>query len=98
MPRRDGTGPLGLGSMTGRGLGVCSEVNHAPVYGRGLGLSCGRCFGRSLGRGQGPGFSRGWGFGSKIYNNQLSSKEMLLAQREQIKNVLDAIEKQLESL
>ena len=29
MPRRDGTGPIGAGSMTGRGLGFCT--------GRGLG-------------------------------------------------------------
>ncbi|MFW6047410.1 MAG: DUF5320 domain-containing protein [Candidatus Woesearchaeota archaeon] len=25
MPRRDGTGPEGYGSMTGRGLGKCSD-------------------------------------------------------------------------
>ena len=25
MPRQDGTGPRGLGPMTGRGLGYCSE-------------------------------------------------------------------------
>jgi len=24
MPRRDGTGPMGLGPMTGRGLGFCN--------------------------------------------------------------------------
>ncbi|MFO7636320.1 MAG: DUF5320 domain-containing protein [Clostridia bacterium] len=27
MPRRDGTGPMGCGPMTGRGLGVCTGVN-----------------------------------------------------------------------
>ena len=37
MPRRDGTGPMGAGSMTGRGFG--------------LGLACRRGFGRGLGRG-----------------------------------------------
>ena len=27
MPRRDGTGPMGAGSMTGKGLGVCIGAN-----------------------------------------------------------------------
>ena len=43
MPGRDGTGPLGAGSMTGRGLGICAGVNAARYgvgVGRGLGLAC----------------------------------------------------------
>ena len=39
MPGRDGTGPLGQGAMTGRGLGICGE--SSPLYGRGLGLGRG---------------------------------------------------------
>jgi hypothetical protein len=27
MPRGDGTGPNGMGPMTGRGLGVCPDAN-----------------------------------------------------------------------
>ncbi|NLY09691.1 MAG: DUF5320 domain-containing protein, partial [Tissierellia bacterium] len=27
MPRRDGTGPMGAGSMTGRGFGLCTGAN-----------------------------------------------------------------------
>ncbi|MDD4780561.1 MAG: DUF5320 domain-containing protein [Tissierellia bacterium] len=41
MPRRDGTGPMGMGSMTGRGFGLRKNNN---MYG-------GRCFGHGLGRG-----------------------------------------------
>ena len=37
MPRRDGTGPMGAGSMTGRGLGSCTGVN-AVKNDAGLGL------------------------------------------------------------
>ena len=54
MPRRDGTGPMGAGSMTGRGLGSCTGAN-AVTYsaglglGLGLGLACRRGFGRGLG-------------------------------------------------
>jgi len=39
MPRFDQTGPLGQGSMTGRGLGPCGG-------GTGFGRNCGRGFGR----------------------------------------------------
>ncbi len=60
MPGRDGTGPMGRGSMTGRGLGVCSG---ADVGGYGAGM--GRGFGRGLRAGMGCGFGRGlrsgWG-------------------------------------
>jgi len=29
MPRRDGTGPQGLGPMTGRGMGFCAAYEEA---------------------------------------------------------------------
>ena len=56
MPLGDGTGPEGLGPMTGRGAGYCAGsnspgyVNNAPRrgQGRGRGLGCGR--GRNVGR------------------------------------------------
>ena len=42
MPRRDGTGPLGQGAMTGIGLGLCTNSNNQTYgYGRGFGLSRG---------------------------------------------------------
>ena len=50
MPGRDGTGPMGAGAMTGRGLGPCGG---GYAFGRGFGGG----FGRGLGRG-GMGF--GW--------------------------------------
>lgn len=36
MPRRDGTGPSGLGPFTGRGLGSCDkeDMRLYPRYGR----------------------------------------------------------------
>ena len=56
MPGGDGTGPLGYGSKTGRGLGYCAGHN-APGY-----VNAG--FGRRFGRGFGPRFGRGfWGRG-----------------------------------
>ena len=40
MPNFDGTGPQGMGAMTGRGLGPC---------GGGMRRGCGRGFGRGFG-------------------------------------------------
>ena len=59
MPRGDGTGPMGLGPMTGRAAGYCAGYNVPgymnPVPGRGaIGWGGGRGFGRGRG---GP---RGW--------------------------------------
>lgn len=44
MPGRDGTGPMGQGAFTGRGMGLCnpSGSNGYPLYGRGCGLGLGR--------------------------------------------------------
>jgi len=45
MPRNDGTGPNGLGSMTGRGMGLCSTRDNtyfSSVYGMRLGNGRGR--------------------------------------------------------
>jgi len=60
MPAGDGTGPMGMGPMTGRGMGFCAGV-AAPesmntLPGRGFGMGCGRGF---RGRGAGGG-GRGW--------------------------------------
>jgi len=58
MPAGDGTGPMGMGSMTGRAAGFCAG-NSVPGYmnpgpGRGLGMGFGRGFrGRDRGGGRG---------------------------------------------
>ncbi len=62
MPRGDGTGPMGMGPMTGRAAGYCAGYGVPgyanPVGGRGMGFGGGRGMGR--GRGRGRGFGRGW--------------------------------------
>lgn len=55
MPGGDGTGPWGIGSRTGRGLGYC---NGFPVPGY---MNGG--YGGGFGRGRGGGFGMGWGRG-----------------------------------
>ena len=88
MPRRDGTGPMGAGSMTGRGLGFCTGAN-AVKYGAGLGM----------GLGLGLACRRGFGRGFAI--NQTSSKtqkERLNEQKTMLQNRLEVIVEQLKSL
>jgi hypothetical protein len=46
MPAGDGTGPMGMGPMTGRGAGYCAGFGAPgyanPVRGRGFGMGWGR--------------------------------------------------------
>ncbi len=69
MPWGDGTGPRGLGPMTGRGMGYCAGSGRPgytnPGYGYGRGFGWGRGYGRGYGRGFGWG--RGWGAGYGAY-------------------------------
>lgn len=89
MPRRDGSGPMGTGSMTGRGLGSCTNAN-AVNYRAGLGMG--------LGLGPRRGFGRGFGRGFVV--NQISSKtrrELLHEQKNMLQERLDVIDKRLKS-
>lgn len=45
MPNKDKTGPIGMGPLTGRGLGPCGRSLK-----RAFGFGYGRDFGRGLGR------------------------------------------------
>jgi len=64
MPGGDGTGPGGMGPMTGRAAGFCAGYpvpGYAnPVGGRGMGMGWGRGF-------RGGGFGRGFGWGRAGY-------------------------------
>ncbi|HUM56327.1 MAG TPA: DUF5320 domain-containing protein [Bacillota bacterium] len=88
MPGRDGTGPTGLGSMTGRGLGPCNGTGEA-YRGAGFGRGCGR------GRGLGLGFFRGF---SEFNASPKKQKELLQDQKNVLKNRLEEIDKQMEDL
>lgn len=86
MPRRDGSGPMGQGAMTGRGLGLCRGINYERCrYGLGYGLR--------------RGFARGYGRGLGAYNagrfTVLTDKEILEEQKEFLKRRLDAVNRQL---
>ncbi|NLN87366.1 MAG: DUF5320 domain-containing protein [Syntrophomonadaceae bacterium] len=59
MPRLDGSGPLGMGPMTGRGMGVC--ILGADALRRGIRAR--RALGRGAAMGLLPGMGRGTGWG-----------------------------------
>ena len=83
MPGGDGTGPLGRGAMTGRGLGVCAGA--AP---RGF----------SLGYGLGLGDRRGFGRCMPYRVSVAGDKELLHLQKQELQARLDLLNKQLEDL
>jgi len=75
MPLGDGTGPMGLGPMTGRAVGYCAGYalpgyanpfgGKASYGGFGRGWAANQY--RAFGRGRAPGFGRGrgrrrWGY------------------------------------
>jgi len=103
MPRGDGTGPMGMGAMTGRGAGFCAGF-AAPGY-----ISPG--IGRRAGIGRGCGFRRmycpsgmsGWpqsGYPaySEAFKLAADEKEYLNKQAELLKNQLQQIDKRLEEI
>jgi hypothetical protein len=92
MPGRDGTGPMGAGSMTGRGLGFCTGAN-AVRYGAGFGLGLGP--GLACRRGFGRRFGRGFAINEATSKTQ---KELLQNQKTILEKRLEAIDKQLEDL
>ena len=59
MPGLDGTGPMGQGSRTGRGLGRCNPANDTANSNNNFQ----RPMGGGMGRGRGCGFGRGFGRG-----------------------------------
>ena len=108
MPRGDGTGPMGLGPMTGRGAGYCAGYPYPgftnPGFGRGY-------FGWGRGRGwrnwyRATGIPR-WGRaayglpagGEYAYQpDQNEEKEILTEQLKALKEETTVIEKRLQDL
>lgn len=90
MPGRNGTGPMGAGAMTGRGLGPCAGTGK-PVKGAGLGLGLGMACRRGFGR----------GFRWFSVNEEMTAEDrkgLLQQQKSALENRLADIDHQLESL
>ena len=106
MPRGDGTGPMGMGPMTGRGAGYCNS-STSPDYANPVGFA-GK-FGCGFGRGRGyrnmfrmtgiPGWAR---YASPAFRGGDSAafdeKEFLNNQAEFLENQLQQVKKRLSNL
>jgi len=113
MPGGDGTGPGGMGPMTGRAAGYCAGYSVPgymnPIAGRGFGFGRGRGFGR--------GFGRGWGrwavppYGGVAYGTypavpavpygaptREQELEVLRSQSEGFQQALEGIQKRISEL
>lgn len=99
MPFGDGTGPLGQGPMTGRGVGFCAGYQRPgytnPALGRRVGFGRGRGW-RNWYRATGlPGWQRaGMGYSSTAKEEKEMTQEELSVLKEQVK----ALEARLEEL
>ncbi len=114
MPFGDGTGPAGMGPMTGRAAGYCAGYSMPgymnPVGGRGF-------WGRGRGGGRGRGFGRGFGWARAGYGysagpwvgqpyaanspqpmTATQEVDVLKSQAEYFKDALDGITKRIEEL
>jgi len=91
MPGQDQTGPLGQGSMTGRGLGICSGSR------RGLRVR------GNFGRGQGRGFGRRFVTQTPVTQSKKEIKQVLEedlkdleAEKEELQEEIKDLEKSKE--
>lgn len=106
MPFGDGTGPRGMGPMTGRGAGYCGGygrpgyANNAP----GRGFGCGHGWG---GGGRGWGMRPHWGagparawydYGPAAPLPREREIDLLKAQAERLQDALQQINQRLENL
>ena len=106
MPGGDGTGPMGMGPMTGRQAGYCAGYS-APGYanfvpGRGRGFGFGRGWGR--GRGWRPGWfgygpSWGYPYGMTPYYGDSNASEYTPQQEaEMLKKEAKAMQEEINSI
>jgi hypothetical protein len=100
MPGYDGTGPRGMGAMTGWGRGFCRPLGTRWGLGlrRGVGLGFGRAGWGARGYGRGPGYGLGRvGYGGPVYAPSAEYGEPVSAseERELLRQEMQSIEEQL---
>ena len=95
MPRGDGKGPMGMGTMTGRGAGYCAGfgmpgfANAMP--GNAMGYGRGRRCGFGSGMGRRLGWS-GWNHPGTTFPFAVEPQNELEVLREQARNLSDALD------
>lgn len=101
MPGGDGSGPMGMGQMTGRGAGFCAGFGMPGFANRYGG------FGRGAGRGLGMGFRarfvQNWNYTTPSparawHPGVVDEQAQLKNQAEVLKAQLDALQKRINEL
>lgn len=100
MPRGDGTGPMGMGPMTGRGSGFCAGYEVPgytnPAFGRGFGMGGGRGWRNRFYATGIPGRARFYGYVPPYQNSDPEAeKHFLKNQADALQSELDLIKKRL---
>ena len=108
MPFGDGTGPGGMGPMTGRGAGYCAGYSMPgfmnPYGGRGLGMGWGRGWGRGVrgfppgGYGFTPYAPPGYGPMGWAAPSRESEIKMLQNQADRLREQMEAVDERIEEL
>jgi len=112
MPGGDGTGPMGMGPMTGRRAGYCAGnavpgyANPVPGGGRGFGFGRGRGQGRGWGRGRGwrragvgYGLAGGYPYGVTPYYGDPGASELTSQQEaEMLKKEARAMQNEIDAI
>lgn len=98
MPGGDGTGPIGMGPMTGRGAGFCAGYptpgTMSPIGGRGF---WGR--GRGGGRGRRHWFhATGLPFWARLAGQAMPQQPDRELERQALKGRADALQSELDSI
>lgn len=86
MPNLNKTGPMGKGSMTGRGMGICNRNTDADTN---VNIVNG------IGRGMGRGRRRGNGFGNQSRINEIVGDDNISATLKDISDKLTLINEKL---
>ncbi len=102
MPRGDGTGPDGLGPMTGRNAGYCAGYN-VPEYantgaGKGLGLARGFRGGRASRGARPAGPPAGAVRRSRLAEPQVSEEKAKEIELKNLKRTAEDLEDQMEAV
>lgn len=97
MPRGDGSGPMGMGPMTGRGAGFCAGAVSPGYANPGGGYGCARGFRRNFFASGVPGRARFSGFG-QANGTPIDEKELLNNRAKVLQEQLDDIKNRLAEL
>ena len=97
MPGRNGTGPLGAGPRTGRGLGMCQDYAGPRFFGGG-GRRRGSGFGigRGCGYGRGMGYGAGQGFYANAYPTETNNKQSLKEYQNYLEKELQSVKQEMD--